>query len=154
MIDTGATTTFVHENLLHHLKNLQVVSQKPYSFVLADGIAPFHVLGTVRLCIRFANVRTTIDAHIARNLCTDIILGMDYVNRYNLSFNVTHQTVSIEHKHRMLTINIDPEHQCQKISVLSLKSLSIPPNTSCSVPVSTSVSSICSIFIPNPNFNL
>ncbi|CAF1493696.1 unnamed protein product [Adineta steineri] len=46
-------------------------------------------------------------------------------------------------------MNIDPEHQCQKIPVLSLKSLSIPPNTSCSVPVSTSISSICSILIPN-----
>ncbi|CAF4621486.1 unnamed protein product, partial [Rotaria magnacalcarata] len=58
-------------------KNLQ---KQPYSFVLADGAAPFKVLGIIELSIYFANSMTSINAHIAQNLCTDMIIGMDYTN--------------------------------------------------------------------------
>ena len=52
--------------------------KNPYSFVLADGVAPFQVLGTIELLINFAGVTTTIHAHVAQRLCTNIILGMDF----------------------------------------------------------------------------
>ena len=34
---------------------------------------------------------------------------MDYINRYNLTFNVKHQTISIEHQDRVLTIKMDAD---------------------------------------------
>ena len=38
------------------------------SFVLADGMAPFQVLGLVDLTIQFADSITEIQARVARNL--------------------------------------------------------------------------------------
>ncbi|CAF1357067.1 unnamed protein product [Rotaria sordida] len=56
------------------MKHLHYIHQTPYSFVLADGMAPFYVLGLVELSIQFADSITKIQAHIARNLCADMIL--------------------------------------------------------------------------------
>jgi hypothetical protein len=153
LIDTGATKTFINDKLLKHLKYLKFINKKTYSVLLADGIASFQVLGTVELSIRFANVTTKIEAHIARNLCTTIILGMDYINRYNLSFNVKHQTISIEYRNHLLTINIDPDYKLSKIPVVSSKSICIPPYSTRSTPVTIPIVSICSSLIPNEKLN-
>jgi hypothetical protein len=135
--------------LLKHLHHLKFINKKPYSFVLADGIAHFQVLGTVKLFIHFANVITEIEAHIARNLCTNIILGMDYINRYNLSFDVQQQTVSIKYHNRLLTMNIDSDYKLSKIPVKSAKSICIFPNSTHSIPVTIPIASICSLLLPN-----
>ncbi|CAF5181057.1 unnamed protein product, partial [Rotaria magnacalcarata] len=101
LIDTGATTTFINQNILHHMAGSKNNCKQPYSFVLADGAAPFEVLGTVELAIKFSNSITHINGHIARNLCTDMIIGMDYINKYNLNINVKKQIVSIDYKNHI-----------------------------------------------------
>lgn len=108
LIDTGATKTFINENLLNRFKNLEIINKKSSSFLLADGIAQFPIVGQVKLSIRFANVNTYIEANVARNLCTSMILGMDYINRYNLSINIKRQQISIEYRNRLLTMSINP----------------------------------------------
>lgn len=118
---------------------------------MADGVAPFHVSGTVELLIRFAGITTKIEAHIARNLCTNIILGMDYINSYNLSFDVKHQTITIEYQNRLLTMDIDPTYNLRKIPVTSSKSVCIFPYSTYSLPVTIPISAICSSLIPNQN---
>ena len=122
---------------------------KPYSFVLADGTAPFHIVGKVRITILFAGAQILIDAYIARQLCTNIILGMDYINLYNLTFNVKHQIISIEHQDRILTMNINPDQSVTRISVISSKAVVIPPHSTREVPVNVPISSIASSLVPN-----
>ena len=75
--------------------------------MLADGVAPFQVVGLVELIILFGGSTTKIQAHIARNLCTDMILGMDYINLYNLNINVKQQVISIENNNRTYITGID-----------------------------------------------
>ncbi len=131
------------------MKHPRYIHKNPYSFVLADGVAPFQVLGLVELSLRFSNVTTKISANIARNLCTDMILGMDYINLYNLSIDVKQQTISIEHHNRILTINIDSDYELRRIPVVSSESTYLPPCSTRSTLVSIPISSICSSFIPN-----
>src|SRR5271163_1325412 len=85
LVDHGATTTFINKRILQHMKDFKYIPQTPYSFLLADGVTPFQVVGLVELSIQFAGLTTKIQAHIARNLCTEMILGMDYINLYNLN---------------------------------------------------------------------
>ncbi|CAF1619086.1 unnamed protein product, partial [Adineta ricciae] len=110
LLDTGATTTFIHKHLLEQFPHYKMIDSTHSSFVLADGVAPFHVLGTVFLTLQFAHMMTTVTAQIADNLCTNMILGMDYINQYNLSFNVARQTISIEYDSQIATIRMDTEH--------------------------------------------
>ncbi|CAF0822104.1 unnamed protein product [Rotaria sp. Silwood1] len=111
------------------MKRPQFIHKNPYSFVLADGVAPFQVLGTIELSIQFVNMTTTIQAHIARNLCADMILGMDYINKYNLNIDVKQQTIAIEYNNRILTMNIDQDFELHKIPVTSSKAIYIPPHS-------------------------
>ena len=131
------------------MKRPQFIRTNPYSFVLADGVAPFQVLGTVELSIQFTNITTTIQAHIARNLCADMILGMDYINKYNLNINVKQQTISIEYNNRILTLNIDQDGELHKIPVTSSNPIYIPPHSNRSSSVSIPISSISSSFVPH-----
>ena len=149
LIDTGATTTFINEKALHHMPHPKFIHKNPYSFVLADGVAPFQVLGVIELEIQFNNALTKIHAHVARNLCTDMILGMDYINKYNLSIDVKQQTVSIEYNCRILTMLIDKDLDIHRIPVTSSKQICIPPHSTRSTKVSIPISTVYSSLAPN-----
>ena len=149
LIDTGATTTFINNRMLQHIKPYPNLTKISHSFVLADGIAPFHVLGVVTLRIKFANQTTIIQAHVAENLCTDVILGMDYISTYNLNFDLREHVVSIKYNNQQYFMNIDQEIKPRFIPVTLSIPLHIPPNSSRSALVSASVSPAYSRFAPH-----
>ncbi|CAF4129264.1 unnamed protein product, partial [Rotaria magnacalcarata] len=151
-INTGATTTFINSNILHHLTHPEHFHRQPYSFVLADGVAPFSVLGSVNVTVLFSHLVTTIQAHVAPSLCTDMILGMDYINKYNLHVDIQQQLVSIEHKNTIAILPFDKHRNHIKIPVTTTKTVYITPNSSQVRVVSIPISSIRSIFILHPFF--
>ena len=64
LIDTGATKTLINNRALHYVASTKAILKQPRSFILADGLAPFHVLGLVNLSIEFNTFSTTITAHV------------------------------------------------------------------------------------------
>jgi hypothetical protein len=154
LIDTGATNTFINYKTLHSIKQSTHLNKSSASFVLADGIAPFHVLGVVELQILFSNQITKICAHVAQNLCTDVILGMDYITRYNLKFNIRKQIVSIDLNNRQYQMNMNQNVQTEFIPVTLSNPLYIPRQSNRSAKVTIPISSISSQFIPYYQFSL
>lgn len=118
LIDTGATTTFISEHSLRRISHYTLLHKTSSSFILADGTAPFYTSGVVQLTITFANHSTTITAHIASNLCADLILGMDYINKYNLSIDVKQQVVSIDYNFTVLSMPLDQDHAPRTIPAI------------------------------------
>ena len=112
-------------------------------------MAPFHVVGTIDLFIKFANITAHIKAHIAKSLCTNIILGMDYINAFNLSINVKRQTISIEHQKRVLTMKIDSDDNLPRIPVTSVQPMTIPPYSTRFTRVSIPLLTVCSSLNPH-----
>ncbi|CAF4940328.1 unnamed protein product, partial [Rotaria sp. Silwood1] len=154
LLDTGATTTFINKKLVAQYPfDFLYLNTLPYSFVLADGIAPFHVHGVVELHIEIANQITTIKAHVAENLCTDLILGIDYIIQYNLKFDIRRQFVSIEHNNKLYQIKFDHDVKPQYVPVIASNSIHIPSHSNYSVLVSTCISSTCSLFVPHSYFS-
>ena len=76
---------------------------------------------------------------------------MDYINRYNLSFDVKNQRISIELQNRKLVMNNDSDCNLRKIPVTVSESIHIPPYSTRSTPVIAPLSAICSSLIPNRN---
>ena len=148
LIDTGASATFINERVLRYMTLPQAIQQTPYSFTLADGIAPFHVLGVIELSIEFSNSTTKIQAHVAKQLCADMIIGMDYINKYNLNIDIMQQTISIANDKRIFTMNIDQDYTIRRIPVTTSKSILIPAHSKRSTNVIIPISSICSSFVP------
>ncbi|CAF1173912.1 unnamed protein product, partial [Rotaria magnacalcarata] len=147
LIDTGATKTFINSKILHHLVSVDSILKQPSSFLLADGIASFKVLGLVDLTIEFNDFVTPIKAYIAQNLCTDIIIGMDYINRYNMSINVKKQTVHLESHNRHAVVPIINPTKSIKIPVISCSTISLSSNTATTIQVIIPISAISLPFI-------
>ena len=118
---------------------------------MADGTAPFEILGIAELSVQFSHVMTKVEAHIARSLCTDMILGMDYINQYNLAFDVKNQSISIEYRNKLLRMKIDSDYELHKIPVTSSKSVYVPPYSTRSTKVTVPIASLCAAFVPNRN---
>ena len=119
LIDTGATKTFVNSQVLHHLVPKSSILKRSYSFLLADGIASFDVLGLVDLFIEFNSFVTPITAHIAQHLCADMIIGMDYINQYNMTIDVKKQIVTIDLNNQRIPVPILNVTNSIKIPVIA-----------------------------------
>ena len=141
LIDTGATTTFVNEKVLFRMTPRNIRKQSG-SFVLADGLAPFQVLGLIHLTIEFGDTMTEIQAYVARALCTDMIIGMDYINKYNLNIDVKRQIVSIENLIHTFTMFIDKNLASIKLPLTSSEAIRVPPHSNRMALVQIPVSSI------------
>ncbi|CAF4389122.1 unnamed protein product [Rotaria magnacalcarata] len=53
---------------------------------------------------------------------------MDYINLYNLSFDVKHQTISIEYRKRLLTMNIEPDYKISPCNAIQTCNASLNSN--------------------------
>jgi len=51
---------------------------------MADGMTTFQVKDIIRLNIAVGTFNTTAVAFITTYLCTDMILGMDYLSQYDI----------------------------------------------------------------------
>ena len=62
LIDTGASKTFINNRVLHCIVPRNPILKQPHSFLLADGVGSFHILGLVSLSIEFNSFCITITA--------------------------------------------------------------------------------------------
>ena len=148
LVDTGATTSFIRESALHRILAPKYIHNQPQTFVLADGIVPFQVLGVVELTILFANQSSLVHAHVARNLCAHMILGMDYINRYDLKIDIQQQQISIYLQHQWFTMPIDTDFRCHSIPVLLPQSTRLSGYSALTTEVTIPFACIPSSFSP------
>lgn len=152
LIDTGATTTFISEASLLRINPPLRLQSEPTSFVLADGIAPFQTLGMVKLSVLFAKQHTPIRAHVVANLCTDMIIGMDYINRYSLNINITDQTLSIRLYDKTFYMSINQESTIHSTPLILPDSVKLARHQSISIHIPIPPKNC--FFIPHPNFSI
>ena len=152
LVDTGATKTFINNRILHYIITRNTILKQSHSFLLADGVAPFHVLGLVNLSIEFNSFRTTITAHVAQELCTDMIIGMDFINKYNMNINVKKQIVTFESNNQRAVLSIVHPTNSIKIPVVSSNTVILPPRSTRNISVSIPISSVSLPFFPLSSF--
>ena len=100
MIDTGAQCSFINEQCLQLIDQPNLSIFKHRHFYMADGLTSFDVIGTVYLNILIGDHVTNISAFVTKNLCTSLILGMDYLTKYDLE---------IQPKKKMIIFNFERE---------------------------------------------
>lgn len=81
-MDTGATNTLIHEEVLLQLDhpNIERTNQK---FLLANE-TPIDIIGSVPLEVRIGDISTNISAAITKTLCCAMILGDDWISKYKV----------------------------------------------------------------------
>ena len=104
MIDTGASYSFINADCLHRCSNSIFLDRIQKRFMLADGQNTLHATGTVRLKIEIGGITTTTEAFVARSLCTNLILGMNYLSRYDLEIRTKSRTLRLHVNGKQLSI--------------------------------------------------
>ncbi|CAF1367651.1 unnamed protein product [Didymodactylos carnosus] len=152
LIDTGANQSFINEKSLRSTNHPKYLTSQKYQFFMADGLTPFIVTGAVQLKIQMNGTSTTITALVAQNLCTDVILGMDYIFKYDLGIQPQHKTVSIKSYGKKTIIPMDKDVTQIRLPVKLSRSIQIRPESEQSISVDVGVSAAILSFRPSSNF--
>ncbi|CAF4726443.1 unnamed protein product, partial [Rotaria sp. Silwood2] len=99
MFDSGSTTSFINKAVLTRTRHLPINYNKHY-YLMVDGHTTFEVI-----------------VGIVDSLCTDCILGMDYINKYKVNLNNKQKQVQVHTPFQ--TIRIPMENQSTKFRIIS-----------------------------------
>ncbi|CAF1475073.1 unnamed protein product, partial [Rotaria sordida] len=149
MIDTGANRTFISINALSFKNNKQFITTHQRRVYLADGQTSITVYGEVQLHIMLGDIKATILALIVKQLCTDCILGMDFIYKYKLIINTEDRTVSICENDKRISLKIDSNSYRTRFPTRLINNIKISPRSTVSIPVSINLPSTKVLFQPS-----
>ncbi|CAF4615106.1 unnamed protein product, partial [Rotaria sp. Silwood2] len=149
MIDTGANRTFISVKALSFTNSKQFINTSQRRVFLADGQTSIIVYGEVKLHIMLGDIQASIVALIVKQLCTDCILGMDFINKYKLIINTEDRTVSICENAKRTSLKIDSNLYRARFPTCLINSIRIPPKHTISIPVSINLPSAKVLFCPS-----
>jgi hypothetical protein len=147
MFDSGSSRSFVKKAFLDQISHLPIQSQKQ-QYLMADGSTTFQVIGLVRVFIEISQVQTSIVVGVVNSLCVDCILGMDYINKYQVNLNNKRKQVQIHTYHRTIITSMeDPVDDINIICRLNHQ-ISIYPYQEKRIKITLQVSSGQMLFSP------
>ncbi|CAF1431899.1 unnamed protein product [Rotaria sordida] len=108
MFDSGATTSFISKAALKRTTHLPIRFAQQH-YLMANGYTTFEVIGTVKIFIKFNQMKTSIVVRVVNSLCADCILGMDYINKYKVNLNNKDKQIRIHTFNNMITIPMEDQ---------------------------------------------
>ncbi|CAF3494538.1 unnamed protein product [Rotaria socialis] len=106
MLDTGATQSFITKTALTKTKHLPLNNNQQH-YLMADGYTTFKVVGLVKIFIDINQIKTNIVVGVVDSLCTDCILGMNFINKYKVNINNKNKQIEIYTSNNKTTISMD-----------------------------------------------
>ncbi|CAF2074120.1 unnamed protein product [Rotaria magnacalcarata] len=152
MIDTGANRTFISFKAWHSTNSKQFIKKIQRRVLLADGQSSIFVYGEITLHIMLGDIQASIVALIVKQLCTDCILGMDFINKYKLIINTEDRTISIRNNDKRLLLKLDSNSSRVHSPARLVNNIIIPPKRTISIPVS--INSSLQTLLFRPSFKL
>ena len=147
MFDSGATTSFINTVALKRTKHQPILNHSK-KFLMADGSTTFDIIGIVEICVEFNNIETRIKACVVNSLCTDCILGMDYINKYQVNLKIKDQQIQIHTLTNTITIPMNNQLDNVKILCRLNERTWIQPYEEKQILINTQVSSGQFLFSP------
>ena len=149
MIDTGANRTFISFQALSASHDQQFINKKSNNAFLADGHTLISILGTLDLHIVIGDMPTSISAYVVKDLCTECILGMDFIRKYKVIIDADVHIVSICDNGKRRTLKCDVNQQEIRYPARVTRYTHIPPRRTVSIPVNMGISSAKVLFRPS-----
>ncbi|CAF1949063.1 unnamed protein product [Rotaria magnacalcarata] len=106
MLDTGATQSFITKTALTKTKHLPLNNNQQH-YLMADGYTTFKIVGLVKIFIDINQIKTNIVVGVVDSLCTDCILGMNFINKYKVNINNKNKQIEISTSNNKATISMD-----------------------------------------------
>jgi hypothetical protein len=129
LLDTGASATCISVKVLQSMNNVRYIDTTPCSLVLADGVVPLEIKGSVEFHMLLGQELITIHALVAEKLCMDPILGMDFMIAFQATINIKSQTLSLLIVGRRTIIPVDDQIRRPLVPLHSCYHTIVPTNT-------------------------
>jgi hypothetical protein len=108
MFDSGSTRSFIKKTALDRTLHIPIQLNRQV-YLLANGYTTFEVMGTVKIFIEFNKMKTSIVVGVVNSLCTDCLLGMDYINKYKVNLNNKHKQIHVYKDNKTTLIPMEVE---------------------------------------------
>ena len=92
---------------------------------------------------------TSIRAYVVKDLCTECILGMDFISKYKVIINADARVVSICDNGKRVTLEFDVNQHETRYPARTLRYTHIPPRRTVSIPVNMGISAAKVLFRPS-----
>ena len=139
VLDTGSGTTIINHKFLKQIQH--ELFRSISTFYSSANCTKINIIGEILLEIKINNICTHVNAAVAQDLVTDLLLGTDWINRYVRSIDITNKTITI-HDNMGYTsttpIIQPPDSSCLSVSLLN--PITLPPYSTRSATVHTPVS--------------
>ena len=96
MIDSGSTITLVSQSLLKIIGS-HTFQPSNSAATLGDGKSKMSTIGEVEFVGRISHTPTTIRAKVTTDLVTDLILGNDWIHKYQAIIDHRHHCLHLHH---------------------------------------------------------
>ncbi|CAF5160471.1 unnamed protein product, partial [Rotaria sp. Silwood1] len=152
LIDTGAQYSFINEKCLKLFNQFKYSAIGHQKFFMADGLTYFIVTGIIYLNITIGDVITSMPAFVTKNLCTNLILGMDYLTKYDLNIQPKKKSILFNFNDQQIVIPINTETISVDFPVKLSCSIKILPKSKQRIPITVNISTATLSFRPSSNF--
>ena len=152
MLDTGANFSFLNAEQLKHVDHFRYTTTHQQRFYMADGLTSFSTTGIVELNIELGNISTTIPAFVAKHLCADLILGMNYLSKYDLEIRTRTRSIVLNTEQRRIVIPLDTVTLPKIYPIKLHRRITIPPGCQREVSVHVDIRSAVLNFRPSLRF--
>ena len=149
MLDTGASYSFINADFLRFQDDFPYFNKRQKTFFLADGLTSLLVIGTVQLNIKLGNRRTTTQAFVAKHLCTSLILGMNYLSKYDFEIHTKKRSILFQVNDQRIVIPMDNEKTTNACTMNSAQTTASSSELDRQHPYKSEMSQVISTFHPS-----
>ncbi|CAF1135534.1 unnamed protein product [Didymodactylos carnosus] len=153
LVDTGATNSIINQSTLSKLHHAPII-RKSYYYQLANK-TNMHFIGEVQLKVRIKYITTWITALVADSLCTDFILGKDWIRQYQSDVLESSQEIRIRTGSGPVSVPFDEDTENVAFDIKLLHPIILGSRQECEIEAQAPISTADTvIFHPNNNFNI
>ncbi|CAF4463906.1 unnamed protein product, partial [Didymodactylos carnosus] len=150
MLDTGASQSVISTTTLKKI-NKKHYSSTSHSLTLGDGKTSLDTCGSIHLAMFIKNLSTTVTALVVKELAAELILGLDWIMKYDVHVMPSQRQISIQGYYKKHYVTFAHDHQ---LPLKLAKNYHISPKQKCLVqPIAPNTTETSYYFqAPNANF--
>ncbi|CAF0735069.1 unnamed protein product [Didymodactylos carnosus] len=149
MIDTGSTISAINAAYMRKI-NLRARIHPTTTSCRTANNGQLNVSGMMILPITINNIQMDVTTFIIEELCTDVLLGGDFCDKYNVNISYGEKYLTIKTKHLRTGVKFLQHTNTQQVfNVKAMNNIVIPPLSSKIVHATTPSPPMSAIFTPS-----
>ena len=137
IVDTGSAISIIHSNFLKTIQHNNFVAQ--HHACQTANSTPLKIIGHIQLEIKIKHITTMVNAYVATNLVTSILLGNDWINcnHVHLFGDQKHLTIPDQHGQLNSIPYVEPNYI--NYPALLVKQVTLPPYSQALVDITSQI---------------